>query len=440
MSCVRSVLVLVILPALLGFAEDRSRVSAELSKRTGVGLNPQPAPRGPRQAAIALPPGITLGGKLSADDAVAIALWNNAAFEAAVANLGVARAEVVDAGLLRNLSFQALLPVGPKPFEMVLQAPVEALWQRPRRVAAARLALDQVAEGLVAGGLDLARDVRLAHAELEAAEQRAVVATESAKLRLRIAELTERRLRAGDVSEMEANVTRLDARAAAEAAERFSRDVESTRERLRMLLGLRMDKTPLSASPGPHDTRVPPEWDQLIEMALASRPDLRAAEVAVEAALARARWERSRVLALLAPLLSVKGVGNYGIRSGPGFQTDVPVFNRNQGGISRADAEVERAARQYVAVRDLVELEVRKARIDLVQALTSLERIRGEILPASEEAVRLAERAYANGDMPYLFVLEVSRQVYDVRSRELDAVAGVRRATANLEHGLGRKL
>ena len=118
MSCVRGVFVLVILPALLGFAEDRSRVSAELSRRTGSGLNPQPAPRGPRQAAITLPPGVTLGGKLSADDAVAIALWNNAAFEAAVANLGVARAEVVDAGLLRDLSFQALLPVGPKPFEM----------------------------------------------------------------------------------------------------------------------------------------------------------------------------------------------------------------------------------------------------------------------------------------------------------------------------------
>jgi len=248
MSCVRRVLALVILPALLGFAEDRSRVSSDLAKRTGVGLNPQPAPRGPRQAAITLPPGVTLAGKLSAEDAVAIALWNNAAFAAAVASLGVARAEVVDAGLLRNLSFQALLPVGPKPFEMVLQAPVEALWQRPRRVAAAKLALDQVAEGLVAGGLDLARDVRLAHADLEAAELRAVVATESAKLRLRIAELTERRLCAGDVSEMEANVTRLDARSAAEAAERFSRDVESARERLRMLLGLRMDKTPLSAS------------------------------------------------------------------------------------------------------------------------------------------------------------------------------------------------
>jgi len=72
MSCVRSVLVLVVLPALLGFAEDRSRVSAELGKRAGSGLNPQPAPR----------------------------------------------AEVVDAGLLRNLSFQAHLPVGLKPFEM----------------------------------------------------------------------------------------------------------------------------------------------------------------------------------------------------------------------------------------------------------------------------------------------------------------------------------
>ncbi len=413
-------------------AADRAQVSEELNKRTGQGLRP------PGQEP-ALPPGVTLGEPLSEEAAVAIALWNNAALQAALSELGVARAEVIDAGSWRNFSAQLLFPVGPKPFESVFGWPVETLWQRPRRLAAARVNLEAVSQRVVQYGLNLGRDVRVAHAELALAERRAALLEDNRRLLERIAELTRKRLEAGDISVMEVNLAVLEAKSAAELAGRALREVDVARERLRALLGLRKDASPLRATAAPAAAAALPAWTELVETALASRPDLRAAELSVEAALKRARWERSRAVALVTPLLSVKGVGTAGIRSGPGLTAEVPYPNWNQGGVSRTDAEVRRAASVYAALRDQVESEIREAQAQYAQAAESLERLREEVMPAARESIRLAEKAYADGEAAYLFVLEAGRQLFEVQLREADAQAALQRARAQIERSVGRK-
>lgn len=430
-------IVIILLLAGYAVAEDRAQVSRTIEERTGHPLNPASKAAG-RQSPT-LPPGVSLAGKLSEDDAVAIALWNNAALEADLASLGLARADLVEAGLLRNPNLSVLLPVGPKPFELLLGLPVEALWQRPRRVSAAKLNLEAVAEGLVQHGLNLVRDVRLAHAELAAAEQRSMIATEAAELLQKIAELTERRLRAGEASGLEVALARTEARAAEDQGATFSRDAAIAGERLRSLMGLRHDKTPLSADPAAPERPAPPDWDDLFDAAVSARPDLRAAELAVQAAGKRAGWERSKILAL-GPALSSKGVGDHGVRTGPGFFLDLPLFHRNQGAISRAEAEVERAALAYLALRDQVELEVRQARLEFARAAESVERIRTRLLPSVQETIRLAGNAYAAGDASYLSVLETTRQIHAVRLKEAAAAADLRRASAQLDRSVGKRL
>ncbi len=424
-------LVLALAGVVVAAGADRAAVSRSLEERTGHPLGPV-APK-----ASSLPPGLALGDRLSEDDAVAIALWNNAAFQADLASLGIARADLIEAGLLRNPNLSMLLPVGPKPFELAVSLPIEALWQRPRRVAAAKLNAEQVAQGLVQHGLDLVRDVRLAHADLAGAEQRRLLAGQASQLRSEIAELTGKRLQAGDIGESEAQMARIDARLAAEQAVRYYQDVDLARDRLRVLLGLRIEQAKWSAAaaaPAP-----PPDPDKLVAGALASRPDLRAAELAVEAAAKRAGWERSKIVAF-GLMLSSKGVGTHGVRSGPGLSGDIPLFHRNQGAISRAQAEVEAAGLRYAALRDQVELEVGQARARLAQASDSLEHLRNSVLPLIRESIQLFERAYSAGDISYLTLLENSRQLHDAELREADALAAVRRAAAELDRNVGHRL
>src|SRR5690349_12908816 len=68
----------------------------DLTSRTGVPARPAGL------EGTALPPDVRIDDGVTQDEAVAIALWNSPEFTAQVASLGFARADLVEAGLLRN--------------------------------------------------------------------------------------------------------------------------------------------------------------------------------------------------------------------------------------------------------------------------------------------------------------------------------------------------
>lgn len=122
------------------------------------------------------------------------------------------------------------------------------------------------------------------------------------------------------------------------------------------------------------------------------------------------------------------------------MQIELPIFNRNRGGISRAEAEIERAAKQFIAARQRVAAEVREAYTQLTQARQSHQLWRARILPPLEDDIRSAEGAYKAGDVSYLFVLETTRRLTDARLRELELQAAPARSLIALERSVGRRL
>lgn len=396
-------------------------------------------------APLKLPQGIALDRPLTEEDSVAIALWNNAALHLDLAALGVAKADLIDAGLLRNPTLQVLLPFGYTQFEMLLNLPAEVFWQRPRRVAAARIEVDRVAKGLEQNGLDLVRDVRIAFWEVILAKERVELGQEAVRLRRQILGLVEARLRAGDVSELEANAARMDLSTAEEQATRFEAERGIAHGRLRYLLGLEDDTLAFDVAPrtvsgavDPMAASPPPSLESLQKAALGNRPDLRGAALAIESAAKRANWEHSKLFALGA-LLSIKQGAGLDFSPRGGLLMELPIFHRNKGGITRADAEVERAGLQYLAVHQRISHEVREALTQYQRATESLQQYRTRILPQAAEGVRLAEKGYKSGDQSYLFVLEATRRLLDARLREVELVNELRRSSVQLDRSVGRK-
>jgi cobalt-zinc-cadmium efflux system outer membrane protein len=135
----------------------------------------------------------------------------------------------------------------------------------------------------------------------------------------------------------------------------------------------------------------------LLDAALASRPDVRAAELTIEAAGARLGWERSRTLALTA-VLDSNGRGTEGFEMGPGIDVGLPFFNRNQGGVSRAQAELQRASALYLAARQRVATEYRTAATQYTVASTAAREWRTSVLEPLETQVQVADRAFTAGE------------------------------------------
>jgi cobalt-zinc-cadmium efflux system outer membrane protein len=412
-----------------GQVPDRSSVDSAIRERANAGIRVE--------SDEPLPPNVAVTDGLTSEEAVAIALWNSPSFQATLADLGLARADVVEAGLLRNPVLSLLFPVGQKQLEWTLQFPIDAIWQRPKRVAAAQLNAQAVGERLVWDGLTLVAQTRTAHADVVIAERRLQLTIENADLVQRLAAITEARLKAGDISELDARAARSDAARVQAVRRAVEHDRELARVTLAALLGMAAESDQLRTIPGPLvDLSACGLEPARLEDALAARPDVRAAEIAIEGAAQRARWERSRVLTLIA-VLDGNGTGA-SANAGPGVNVDIPIFARNQGGIGRADAEIERAGRQYSAVRAQVVADVRSASVRAVQAEQAIAAWRDEIVPSLEVEQRQAESAYQAGEIPLYGLLDVSRRLVDGRTRLLDAEADLRRATIGLERSMGR--
>jgi cobalt-zinc-cadmium efflux system outer membrane protein len=414
---------------------DVSEISTQLERRSGHSVT-NTSPGDP-----AWPASVSFADGLSEDEAVTIALWNNAAFQETLADLGLSRADLVQAGMLPNPTFSMLIPVGAKPLELTVRYPFEFLWLRPGRVAAAKLDYERTAQRLVQSGLDLIRDVRLAFAEVTLADERLKLAAETLSLNTRIAELSQARLRAGDASELEAGQADTDTLQAREQLARARQDTGVARERLRHLLGLGLGQWTEQVTASALPTLTGHEVELWLTNALAARPDLRAAEIGLEAAGKRIGLARAETFTLAAGI-NGKDIGSGASKEfliGPTFDLAVPILNQNQGGVAQAKAKFEKAARQYYTVRDRIVLEVREAHTRLAQAQESHEQWQQRILPPLEESVRQAERAYAGGNVTYLFVLENNRKLFDARAKAASAAADLRRARAELERGVGQR-
>lgn len=417
---------------------DRGWVAGDVARATGHEL---------RSAEQTLEPGFppqVSPAAFGQEDAVATALWNSRRFQVELAQLGFARADLADAGALPNPTLAFLMPIGPRQYEASVTYPVGALLQMPSRVAAAKIEVERTARSMVEAALDLARDVRVAHAEVALAERRLGVRRDIALTLDEVAKLTESRVRAGDASQLETRAARAEALGASDAARRAPNDVAVARERLRRLLGLATthEGEALVVSLPRPPRKLVSETHDLERIAITTRPDMRASEIAIEAAGKRLGWENTKILQLFARLDS-KPVGTRGGSPNlflPGAQIDIPIFNWNPGGRGRAEAQIEQATFRYLLVRDDIVTELRIAREQLDQALASLGPWTDDIIPLLDANVRSAMRAFESGAEAYLVVLEAVRRAQEARLRVIDLEGDIWRARAALDRAVGRRM
>ncbi|MBL8955692.1 MAG: TolC family protein [Myxococcaceae bacterium] len=365
-------------------------------------------------------------------------MWNNAQFQTDLTQLGFARADLAEAGIIRNPLFTVLLPLGPKQLELTALIPIEALWQRPHRVAAAKVEVERVASNLVQTGLDLVRNVKVAWAEAVLARHRIELARKSSDLRTRIASIADARLTAGDISQLELLTVRVEKRRAEHDVRRLELEAVAANERLGTLLGL-ITPAGLKLSELGEPARDADDLDAELRESLGLRPDLRAAELSIEATHARASAALAATFPQTNLVADANGAGLQGFEIGPGLQLELPLFNQNQGQRARADADYERAIWAYVAARQRVLLEVRQAHGRHAVAKQQLELLRAEVLSELGAAVSRAEKAFGGGEVSLLFVLDITRQQLDAWLREAELVAELRRAGAELDRSIGRK-
>lgn len=188
------------------------------------------------------------------------------------------------------------------------------------------------------------------------------------------------------------------------------------------------------------DAFVPPacfNYDETLARIQMASPEIAAAIAEIDRnrnALARARVEPVPNVSFQG-LVNVVDNGIFGGKPDGGVMVSIPVpiFNRNQGAIARAQSEF--VASQQALGQLQLDLKNRLAPTfeRYANARYQVERYQSRLLPAAKESLDLNRRTYEAGEASYLGLLTAQRTFFQTNINYLDAVRDLRVSEALLD-------
>lgn len=368
---------------------------------------------------------------LTESEAVLYALNNNATFKSLLIDLKLAKADLVNAGLLPNPELLFAFGVTNKPYRYAIDLPIELLWLRPIRLSTMKHEADATAYRLTQSGLNLIRDVRISYAQAVLSQEQLKVAESAYQLRNNIYNLSLKRLEAGDINGKDILLAQNDAITAKRDWELAKYEVKIKMQNLLYVLGVGQkfqDITlPLNLVPACNVDEI----EYLKSQSLAHRPDILSAQYSVNAAKEKIKLSKLNWLKITASADATSGQVN-GHTLGPAIRSTLPIANQNQGAISRAEAELEKAELYLEALKQQAVLEIRTTHLQYQQSCSDWHALQNHIMPTVQQMIKLTEQAFQKGDISYLQTLEANRQIVDTQMREVQLKANLMAKIAEL--------
>jgi cobalt-zinc-cadmium efflux system outer membrane protein len=396
------------------------------------------------QDQVAVPQQLTLA------DALQLAMKNNPIMLRERQNLSIANASLRQAKQLPNPEFDInsesypLFESSPGSFwnnqELTFRAgqTIETAGKRSKRTRVAQ-------QDLTATGSDVQNTER----EVKLETKRRYFAVVLAKAQLSLAQeilkqfddvirLNEARFKQGELSGLEMNRIRAERL-------RFYTDVLDSN------LQLRNSKTALLEVVGASDltstfdvteslgTAIQPvQLSELQQQALQSRPDLLAAQQRLERNRREVELQRAEAVPNITPSFGYKR--DFGVNTAAfGIALPLPLFNRNQGGIARATAQVEQ--QRYEVTRTLlaVRREVQQGYEALQTQAERLGALEKEYVPVARKTHEIAQESYRLGALDLIGLLDSERVYRETLRSYNQAQFDYRIAAFQLEASVGKE-
>lgn len=419
--------------------EDFRETAREIRARTG---SPDAwAPDTSAETIAAAVGGMLGDGLLTVDEAVRVCLLHNPVLRASFMDVGIARADLVEAGRPRNplVAFSARFPEGGGLVNLTLSISQSLmdLLLIPARTRSADVRLAAARAATVRQAVILAGRVEGEVLDLAALGRAREAAADSLALALRQQELARQRLDAGlgDVVDVHlAGAAVLDAKSEMLVVER---ELDVGRAALTEDLGLDAGAPPWQVAGDLTVATDPLDSDALVAAALVRRIDVALAGLAIESAMSDLDLERDAVIEELMIGFERERPETPPSLAGPTLETTLPVFGLNEPAVARGEFRLAAARSHLARVRHAVTREVRAAAARLRGARERVALFEGEILPGALAGLDAARRAWEAGEREILVVLEAQRFLVEQRRRHAGALRDAARARAALHAAMG---
>ncbi len=367
-----------------------------------------------------------------------IALSNNPALARAVAQVAAARGNWVQVGLYPNpvvgYSGQEIGADGSAGQQggFVSQDFVTAGKLRLNR-AEASFQVRAAEQALQAERLRVLTDVRIAYYDVLIAQRRIDVTGELIAAGTRAIEVSEKLVRVGEASEIDLLQFRVQTEQTRIVAANAGNFFREAWQRLAAVVGVPgMPPAPLVGDL----SQVGPEilWEGALARLLGTSPER--AQALAEAERARWAYQRARVEPIPNPSLQVSVAGdtsNGDTLTGVQLGIPIPLFNRNQGRIRQAYAEIAAAEQQLGRIE--LGLQERLATVyrRYANGRQQVERYTTSILPSAERSLGLTRSSYEAGQVGYLSLLTAQQTYFQAVLSYIDALQELWTAKMEIE-------
>ena len=385
---------------------------------------PQPEPR----------PGLSLA------DLEGMALHNNPSLGRAHAQVQVARGNWVQVGLPPNPSVgysgQQLGSSGlaEQHGVYVTQEIIRGGKLNLNRQAAAH-EVARAEQELVAQQFRVLTDVRSAYYRVLIAQRQIDLAYRMAGVHKQAVDTTKKLFDAQEISRLDVLDTQLDY----ENAQIVLQNGQHTHAAAWRSLAAVVGQPDLAYQPLAGDLRAAPqklEFHDALQRLLTASPEISAAASNIE----RARWGLQRALVEHKGNVNLQALYNWqdnGIGGRPDgalvLDMPIPLWNKNQGGIVKAQGEV--AVAEHALAQLELELQQRLAPVfeRYQRARHQVERHQAVILDVAGENLDLSIKAYQAGELPYLDMLDAQQKYAQAHTTYLDALRDLRLAEVEME-------
>ncbi|MDH3504232.1 MAG: TolC family protein [Nitrospirota bacterium] len=277
--------------------------------------------------------------------------------------------------------------------------------------------------------------------QVQLASRRLDLAKDNQERFHRILTIGELRFKKGFIAEVDLIRLRLQAVDFGAQVIRFSQEVQTALNDLRLLLAL-PPTTDLALTSDLVYTRVTPDIDRLRTEALDKRPDLQARRFVLSQQQANLKLAKS--LRVPDPIVG----GSFTVQGPQGgsnqqlygltLEVPLPVFDRNQGGIAQAEIAMQVAQVDLHKTTLEVQNDIEVTYRNLTQSQQLVEAYQAGVLDDARITFSILEKAYQKGGVTLLDVLDAARTSQTILQNYLEALFEYQRNLFLLERAAGQ--
>ncbi|MBG78805.1 MAG: hypothetical protein CL570_07255 [Alphaproteobacteria bacterium] len=391
-------------------------------------------------------PAIANAEDLDKETAFQKALQNNPTYTAALANIDAADGSRLQASLPPNPDavFEIENFAGDDENEgfdgaeltLGIEQTIELGGKRSNRTKVADFSFQISKEQAKARALSLLAETDYAYMRLAVAQERMTLADKRLALADKTHNIVKKRVGAARSAEIEHTKADIEKGAAEVEQRKAQQEVITAQNDLARLLGS-MDATDIGVDADLNNLPELIEKSTLFD-ALRHAPQIQAQEFAKMQAQSSLDLAKSQAIPDPTFGLGIRRFNeNDSTALVAGISFPIPVFNRNQGGIKEAKANMIKADAENHAAGLALRQSAIQAWESFAASLVEAKRYQNDIIPSARKAYKQADDGYSRGAFDFLDLLDAQRTLYEVQEARLDSLLNVYEAKAQTDFLMG---